>query len=59
MKLKERPIYKAIYQKELAEDITGKNIKTLKQRMRRQGITLAETIRREIKENDAITRLYT
>ena len=45
-------MYKSMYQKELVEEITGLCIDTLRQRMRRQGITLAEVVRRYIKEDN-------
>ena len=44
--IKNRPSYKRIYQYELAEEITGKSKETIKKYINRQGITLAEAVRR-------------
>lgn len=55
MFIKERPKYKAIYQRELAEEITGKTYETITQRARRHDWTLASTIKEYLKEeNEAI-----
>ena len=45
MKTKEHKIYRSIYQLELAEDLTGRKGKTIKQRMKRNNWTLADTIK--------------
>jgi len=53
MFIKNKPKYKAIYQRELAEEITGKNYDTIMKRARRHNWTLARTIREYLKnEND-------
>ena len=52
MIFKNKPKYKAIFQKELAEEITGKSYDTIMQRARRHNWTLARTIREYIKEDD-------
>jgi len=44
-KTKERPHYKKKYQNELAEEITGRNIKSIQMLMIRHEITLAEAIK--------------
>ena len=51
MWLKERPKYRAIHRKELAEEITGIDYDTITQRARRHNWTLARTIKQYIKEN--------
>ena len=50
MFIKDKPKYKAIYQRELAEEITGKNWDTIMKRARRNNWTLAITIKQYLKE---------
>ncbi len=50
MKIKDHKTYRAIYQLELAEEITGKTRKTLSQRMKRNHWTLANTIKAYLKQ---------
>jgi len=50
--IKERKVYRAIYQKELAEEITGKTYDTIMKRARRHNWTLARTIRQYLREDD-------
>lgn len=49
--IKDKPLYKAIYQAELAEELTGKSIETIRKRMKRNKLTLAETIKLYLNEN--------
>ena len=44
MRTRERPKYRAIYQADLAEELTGVSRETIRKRARRNNWTLAETI---------------
>ena len=50
--IKDRPQYKAIYQAELAEEITGIDREAIRQRARRNNWTLAKTIKEYLKEQN-------